>query len=107
MEASALIGTKANRTAASSLAIAAEELNRKISSFEQHVSSIGENYPGLLREVQPASWSDVSADSADAAELAKARTAIDVASEEVYCAREAWHVASRSDLGVPTGKRAP
>lgn len=85
LDASAIIGTEATRMASMSLAIAAENLHDTLSSL-QRVKGSG-----------------LAAVGADFTELTKAREARDVAFDEVYIARETWHVASRSGLGVPTG----
>lgn len=60
------------------------------------------SYPGLVREVQRARGLGVPAEGAEADGLNKVGVAIGVAFDEVYFAREAWHVASRSGLGVPS-----
>jgi hypothetical protein len=80
------------------LSIAAEDLTSEISTFNRHVSNLGEKYSGLLCSVQQPDWSGVAAAGADAAELSKVRLAVDVALDEVFRTREAWHAASRSDL---------
>ena len=85
LDVSAIIGTEATRMASMSLAIAAENLHDTLSSL-QRVKGSG-----------------LAAVGADFTELTKAREACDVAFDEVYIARETWHVASRSGLGVPTG----
>ena len=85
LDVSAIIGTEATRMASMSLAIAAENLHDTLSSL-QRVKGSG-----------------LAAVGADFTELTKAREACDVAFDEVYIARETWHVASRSGLGGPTG----
>jgi hypothetical protein len=102
LDVSANIGTEATRTAAVSLVEAAWSLNYRISSFDKHVSGIGEDSPELLGEVLRAWHSSVVPEAAEAVSLAEDRHAIDIEIDVFWSAREAWHAASRAGLGVPS-----